>query len=776
MRRILLVFLLMSLLPASIAMMQEDLEAPRPRLEITGIDPSDSPDVQISANIFSSSGQPIRDLQASNFVLDGELAEVATVTDVQNITNDDLPISAVLVIDTSSSMSGGPILAAQEAARVFVNSLREGDSVAIIQFDTDVRLVQDYTTDRDVLQQAIDTLSFGGQTALYEASTFSVEVAEEAPSSRRSVILLSDGADFGDVSDNVRGDALEMARATGVPIYTIGIGFGTDRTYLRELAEGTSARNYEFPSTDELTSIYEQLAEILRSQYIISLDLEAPLDGTTYDFTVQADTAQGVTNVATGSLTTPIPVPIIAVTGIPAEPISEPTTATLDIRADDPLTEVTATIADSEMVVLSEEPYTVSIDPVDFIPGTYNLTVTATDVDDDRATTTTSFEIAALPSEVDINPDLTGLNLTEETPVSVITAGQTTAERVVVSLGEEMFVLTEEPFEFTIDPMLLPTGEQTLVIDVTNTAGITSTFSQTINVAIPTIYVGSKSFPEAEILSWIVYLVMEDEGLRVVEDMQTAPTTAEVRQALLDGTIDVYVEYTATGVLLLAENNPSISPEDAKDYGVAFSTVSIFDSTRNDLIWLQPSPANNTYALAVTDEFATENEIETLEDLALYINAGNEVVIVGNTEFFERADAYQSFETTYGWQATDDQIYNMGEEAQPTETLTALETGDNGTNVAMAYTTDGELITGDFVVLEDSLGAQPFYAPAPVVRGEVIRNYPNIAVRLQRVFQELDNRALQNLNLAVTRFGDTPEEAAADFLIEIGEIEADEEE
>jgi osmoprotectant transport system substrate-binding protein len=768
------VLMLAMILPTAMLFAQGNEEVSvSPQIEISGIDTSGTPTIRLSANVFSSSGQPAVGLEASDFVLSGSLAQFASVESVRNVSNDNLPLEIVLAIDTSSSMSGLPIEAAKDAARVFINSLRDRDQVAVVQFDTQARLVQDYTSDQNELLQTIDALSFGGETALYDAGVLSVEVAEAAVSPRRAVVLLSDGANFGEATTSLREDALQQARLAGVPVYTIGLGFGIDRSYLRELSTGTSARYYESPTSEELTGIYQAISELLRSQYILTLNADVPLDGTRYDFGLQATTTTGETNVATGTLRAPVPVPIVSISNLPESEILEPTILTADVQGDDAISEVTASIPGvSGAMVLSPPLYELAIDPADFSPGIYNLTLTATDEDGDAGGNIQSFEIGALPSNIIVNPSLEGVDLTDETTITVSATGQTETDRVVVTYGDESVAINERPFEFLIDPMLLESGEQTLTIEVTNIGDATSSLTENFMVTIPTIYVGSKAFTEAEILSWLVYLVLEDEGLRVAEDMQTASTTNAVREELLSGTIDVYVEYTATGVLLLAADNESIDNESAFDPNTAFTTVSIFDSANNDLIWLQPAPANNTYALAVTEDFATENEIDTLEDLALYINAGNEVRIAGNTEFFERSDAYPSFENTYDWEVSSDQVYNMGEEAQSTDTLTALETGDNGTNVAMAYTTDGELQVGSFVVLEDTLSAQPFYAPAPVFRGEVLRKYPQVAIRLRNVFEALDNRTLQDLNIAVTRFGDTPREAAMSFLVEIGELEA----
>ncbi|NJM85514.1 MAG: VWA domain-containing protein, partial [Leptolyngbyaceae cyanobacterium RM2_2_21] len=86
-----------------------------------------------------------------------------------------------------------------------------------------------YTTDKAQLLNVIDTLPFGGQTALYQAGADAVEIAARAPNPRRVVVLLSDGAEFGGISRAARGGALELAEIRGVPVYTIGLGFGIDQ-------------------------------------------------------------------------------------------------------------------------------------------------------------------------------------------------------------------------------------------------------------------------------------------------------------------------------------------------------------------------------------------------------------------------------------------------------------------------------------------------------------------------------------------------------------------
>ncbi len=107
-------FLLIILLPVSLGVMQG---FPAPRLEITGVNASQLPTVTVSANVFDNVNQPITNLTAANFSLIGDLAPFGQIVDVQNITDQNLPIATVLVIDVSTSMEGAPFFAAKEAAR-----------------------------------------------------------------------------------------------------------------------------------------------------------------------------------------------------------------------------------------------------------------------------------------------------------------------------------------------------------------------------------------------------------------------------------------------------------------------------------------------------------------------------------------------------------------------------------------------------------------------------------------------------------------------------------
>jgi osmoprotectant transport system substrate-binding protein len=284
------------------------------------------------------------------------------------------------------------------------------------------------------------------------------------------------------------------------------------------------------------------------------------------------------------------------------------------------------------------------------------------------------------------------------------------------------------------------------------------------------ISIGSKQFTEQIVLGQIMLVALEDAGYSV-EDRTNLGSTQVNRDALVNGEIDMYAEYTGTALYnYFNDVEWADIPENAyNDRDLGYALVSSYDAAINDLMWLEPTPANNTYAFAITSEFAEENDIYTAMDFADYVNAGGEVYMATGDEFAQRPDGIPAFESTYSFDLTEDQLLIIAG-GTPAQTEQALNEGANNVNVAMAYATDGALQAYDFVVLEDPLGAQPIYAPTPVIRGEVLRANPEIAGVLNPVFRALDTVTLQGLNAAVEVDGENPREVAENWLAENGFI------
>lgn len=302
------------------------------------------------------------------------------------------------------------------------------------------------------------------------------------------------------------------------------------------------------------------------------------------------------------------------------------------------------------------------------------------------------------------------------------------------------------------------------------TALVLGTISSVVSAQDEPIRVGSKQFTEQIVLGKLIVLSLQNAGYNV-EDRTNLGSTSVNRDALVNGEIDIYAEYTGTAVTNHFQDVPWVKfPDNASTNRlVGYSLVSAYDAAINDLDWLRPAPANNTYAFAVTRKFSDDNNIHSVTDFADYVNNGGKVYMATGDEFAQRPDGIASFENLYGFNLADNQLLIIAG-ATPQQTEQALNDGTDGVNVAMAYGTDGALMAYDFVVLTDPLGAQPIYAPTPVIRGSVLRANPQIAGILNPIFAMLDNETLQSLNAKVEVDGDNPQDVASTWLKDNGFI------
>ncbi|MBB3330916.1 osmoprotectant transport system substrate-binding protein [Halomonas campaniensis] len=271
------------------------------------------------------------------------------------------------------------------------------------------------------------------------------------------------------------------------------------------------------------------------------------------------------------------------------------------------------------------------------------------------------------------------------------------------------------------------------------------------------VVVSSKIDTEGSVLGQLILQRLEAGGIEVQDRLQLGGTSI-VREALLTGEIDLYPEYTGNGAFFFDMTDSDVW----HDAEAAFETVRERDA-ENDLAWLTPASANNTWAMSVRGDLAREHGLASLEDLASYLEAGGEFKFAASAEFVESEQALPAFQEAYGFTLGDDQLLVLSG-GNTASTMRAAAQQTSGVNAAMTYGTDGGLNALDLVVLEDTLGVQPVYQPAPVVRAEVLEAYPEIESLLTPLFQALDLETLQRLNGDVAVNGLDPRQVAADFL------------
>lgn len=274
-----------------------------------------------------------------------------------------------------------------------------------------------------------------------------------------------------------------------------------------------------------------------------------------------------------------------------------------------------------------------------------------------------------------------------------------------------------------------------------------------------TVTVASKIDTEGSVLGQLIIQRLQQGGIETEDRLQLGATNI-VRQALLSGEIDLYPEYTGNGAFFFDMTDSDVWHDPER----AYEAVRERDSD-NGLVWLTPAQANNTWAMSVRGDLAREHGLASLDDLVEYLEEGGEFKFAASAEFVESPQALPAFQQAYGFTLTADQLLVLSG-GNTAATMRAAAQQTSGVNAAMTYGTDGGLNALDLVVLEDTLGVQPIYQPAPVVRAEVLEAHPEIAELLDPLFRSLDLETLQRLNGEVAVAGRDPRQVAEEYLEE----------
>jgi osmoprotectant transport system substrate-binding protein len=290
------------------------------------------------------------------------------------------------------------------------------------------------------------------------------------------------------------------------------------------------------------------------------------------------------------------------------------------------------------------------------------------------------------------------------------------------------------------------------------TAAVALLAGSAIGQTATAVRVGSKIDTEGKLLGNVIALALEANGIKV-ENKSSLGNTKIMRGAITSGEIDIYPEYTGNGAFFFSdESNPAW-----KNAKAGFDRVSALDLEKNKIVWLTAAPANNTWAIAVRKDVASANKLVSLDDMGRWISAGGQFKLAASAEFVERSDALPAFQAAYGFKLKPEQLLTLAG-GDTSVTIRAAAEKTSGVNAAMAYGTDGPLSALGLVIMEDTKGVQPIYAPAPIVRAEVLAKNPKIKEVLANVFKHLDGATLQGLNAKIQLEGQDAKKVAADFL------------
>ncbi|MEJ5900940.1 glycine betaine ABC transporter substrate-binding protein OsmF [Ochrobactrum teleogrylli] len=278
------------------------------------------------------------------------------------------------------------------------------------------------------------------------------------------------------------------------------------------------------------------------------------------------------------------------------------------------------------------------------------------------------------------------------------------------------------------------------------------------NPAQSQVVVSSKIDTEGGVLGNIILAMLNANGIQTTDRIQLGATPV-VRKAIVAGEIDIYPEYTGNAAFFFNKADDPLWKDPAK----AFETAKKLDYDANKIVWLSPSPANNTWGIALRKDVADENKLTSLSDFGKYASGGGKVILAASSEFVNSAAALPAFQTAYGFALKQDQLITLSG-GDTAATIAAAANQTNGANAAMVYGTDGGIAPSGLVVLEDDKHVQPVYQPAPIIREDVLKKNPKIEELLKPVFAKLDLTTLQELNGRVQLGGEPAKAVAEDFL------------
>ena len=269
------------------------------------------------------------------------------------------------------------------------------------------------------------------------------------------------------------------------------------------------------------------------------------------------------------------------------------------------------------------------------------------------------------------------------------------------------------------------------------------------------IVVGGKNFTEQFLLAEMTAQLLAAKGFDVTK--RDGMGSQVVRDAQVNGQIDVYWEYTGTSLVTYNK------VEERMDAEATYNKVKELDAEQG-LTWLDPSAANNTYALAVRASDDKTDPIKSLSDLAKAYKDGTSLLMAVNAEFPQRPDGLPGLEAAYGFETGRANTRPMD------SGLTYQALQQDQVDIALVFATDGRIQAFDFRVLEDDKGFFPNYALAPVVRTETLEANPAIAEPLNALSAKLDDATMQRLNAEVDVDKREIEAVAGDFLKKNGLI------
>ena len=266
--------------------------------------------------------------------------------------------------------------------------------------------------------------------------------------------------------------------------------------------------------------------------------------------------------------------------------------------------------------------------------------------------------------------------------------------------------------------------------------------------------ISGKLGSEPEILINMYKILIEENSKLGVELKPGLGKTSFVFNALKNGDIDIYPEFSGTAVFTFLNETPVNN--NAED---VFNQAQKGMETKFKMVMLKPMKYNNTYAIAVSKKFADKNNLKTISDLA---KVKDKIKAGFTREFNDREDGYPGLKKLYQFE-----IPNI-KEFEPKLRYVAVQSGD--INLVDAYSTDPELAQYNMVILKDDKHLFPPYQGSPMMREETLKKYPELKKILEKLSGKISDEEISTMKYRVSVKGEKAEDVAREYLRNAGII------
>jgi Ca-activated chloride channel homolog len=222
--------------------------------------------------LVTRKGVPVHGLSSADF----EVRDDGQVQELEPVLEEESPVDVALLLDTSGSVKGPKLDALRDAARAFLDGLKDGDEAAVLAFREQIQLLQPFTPERAAARRTLEQVSPGGSTALVDAVYAALRLREPGPR-RTAIVTFSDGLDS--MSWLAPGEVVEAASRTDAIVYGVAVRpkqkEDAQPSFLRDVCRATGGRLFEIEDERHLRVRFLDVLADIRARYVLSFYPEA---------------------------------------------------------------------------------------------------------------------------------------------------------------------------------------------------------------------------------------------------------------------------------------------------------------------------------------------------------------------------------------------------------------------------------------------------------------------------------------------------------------------